>query len=326
MRAEGNKEPGCQSRLVSARVISCTQQSGTQYFALVIGNNDYKFIPHLATALSDAQEVARVLRTQYEFQVELLPNATREQILGALNKYRRSLPPEASLLIYYAGHGQNDKDVDKAYWLPVDARPDQNTNWISADDVTTDLKGIRARHILVVSDSCYSGGLSRGLSTLVQPSGDRSRFLDNWGARGPSRILLASGGNEPVADGGGVGQHSVFASALLKGLQNMEYPQFTVEELFLRVQESVGGRSDQVPQLSPIRNSGHDEGSFVFLRSAPAATGKEPIVPVTARELPDITDDDVRRALTFTKVNPKDGLTSRFYWPSDVYDGLLRWG
>lgn len=248
----------------------------TRYVALVVGNNDYKYVPRLSTALVDAQEVARVLRTQFGFQTEFVPNATREQILGALNKYRNELSPDQALVIYYAGHGYRDKEVDRAYWLPVDAAA-QNINWISIDDINTALRGTHARHILVVSDSCYAGALSRDVSPTVLPSGDRARFLENLRQKGPSRMLLASGGDEPVADGGGDGQHSVFATALLRGLQNMEHPQFTVEELFLRVQESVAGRSQQVPQLSPIRNSGHDEGSFIFERSgAPGSAALEP--------------------------------------------------
>ena len=75
----------------------------------------------------------------------------------------------------------------------------------------------------------------------------------------PSRELFSSGGNEPVADGG-AGDHSVFAGARLRALQSMEPAEFAVEELFREVRESVGGRSSQLPQLDPIRNSGHDGG------------------------------------------------------------------
>jgi hypothetical protein len=78
---------------------------------------------------------------------------------------------------------------------------------------------------------------------------------------------MASGGNEPVEDGGG-GGHSVFANALLRGLRQMDERVFTAEELFFRfVKEPVAGKSDQTPEYSPIRNSGHDTGDFVFIRN-----------------------------------------------------------
>ena len=127
--------------LIHAATPPPTLQGDGRNFALVIGNNNYRDLPRLSTAVSDAEAIEQILNTQYGFQVEHLLDATREQILRALNTYRRTLPSDASLLIYYAGHGYNDRDVDKAYWLPIDAQADQNTNWISADDVTTDIRG-----------------------------------------------------------------------------------------------------------------------------------------------------------------------------------------
>ena len=76
--------------------------------ALVIGNNIYKNLTPLKTAVADAQAVAAVLRDAYGFDLKLLLNAGRGEILAALNQYRRELPEESALLIYYAGHGYFD--------------------------------------------------------------------------------------------------------------------------------------------------------------------------------------------------------------------------
>jgi hypothetical protein len=66
---------------------------------------------------------------------------------------------------------------------------------------------------------------------------------------GKSRTPMASGGNEPVADGGGDGKHSVFANALVRGLQEMEQRQFTAAELFRsHVEEAVAGYANQTPE------------------------------------------------------------------------------
>jgi len=108
----------------------------------------------------------------------------------------------------------------------------------------------------------------------LAPGTDRANALLKSRQR-PSRQLFASGGNEPVADGG-AGEHSIFAGAFLRALQTMEPAEFLVEEIFPEVRERVGGRSSQLPELDPIRNSGHDGGSFVFSRIATAA-------PITAR-------------------------------------------
>jgi TonB family protein len=233
--------------------------------ALVIGNDRYTFVTPLQTAASDARSVQAALHDQFGFETTLLLNATREQIISALDLYRRDLPTESSLLIYYAGHGYRDADVDKAYWWPVDARADSRANWISADDITTSIRGLKARHVLIVSDSCYSGTLTRGVTVPVgNLQTERERTLVRLQSR-TSRELLASGGNEPVADGGG-GGHSVFASAFLRALQRMDQQEFAVEELFQEVRVSVAGQSAQLPQLEQVRNSGDDGGEFVFTR------------------------------------------------------------
>jgi WD40 repeat protein/uncharacterized caspase-like protein len=236
-----------------------------KYVALLIGNNAYQHLGQLKTAVNDAEKVAGLLREFYGFETKVLLNAGREKIITAINEHRRSLTDQDRLVIYYAGHGIFDREVNKAYWLPVDARETDNANWISADDVTTNIRGIRARHVLIISDSCYSGAIVRETPLRLTTPAERERYIEKM-MQGNSRILMASGGNEPVEDGGG-GGHSVFANALLRGLRQMDAPVFTAEELFFRfVKEPVAGKSDQTPEYSPLRNSGHESGGFVFIR------------------------------------------------------------
>jgi hypothetical protein len=239
-----------------------------RYYALVIGNSSYLHVSPLKTAGEDARAVAEVLRQRYGFETTLLLDADRQQVISALNFFRRGMDENANLLIYYAGHGYYDREADKGYWLPVDARPDDNANWISADDITTNTRVIPAQHILIVADSCYLGTSYRAaeatISTLSAPP-TREKYIEKMYTR-KSRALMASGGNEPVEDGGG-GKHSVFASAFLRGLSEMEPGTFTGTELFRGyVQESVAGRAKQTPEYNPLRNSGHDSGDFVFVR------------------------------------------------------------
>ena len=108
-----------------------------RYYALVIGINHYARLPALFTAVNDAESVASVLQSRYGFESRPLLDAaaTRANIVDAVSSYRRNLGANDNLLIYYAGHGNFDKDAGRAYWLPVDASPDSPSNWISADDL-----------------------------------------------------------------------------------------------------------------------------------------------------------------------------------------------
>jgi len=134
------------------------QQSSSfgRYYALIIGNQNYQHLTNLKTPLADATKVARVLKVKYGFEVELLPDATRDQIMRAISRLRKKLNREQdNLLIYYAGHGYLDRISGVGYWQPVNAEEDVNVNWIPTSDITTLLKVIRAKHALVVADSCF---------------------------------------------------------------------------------------------------------------------------------------------------------------------------
>lgn len=257
------------------------------YYALIIGNNNYKHLPKLKTAVTDATEIEKILKTHYGFKTKLLLDATRRDILSTINEFRKQLGSNDNFFIYYAGHGEYDKTADKAYWLPVDAQKDNPVDWISATDITDNIKRIASRHILIVSDSCYSGTLTRAAVTDLEAKGEREEYINKMMAR-PSRTLMASGGSEPVADEGG-GNNSVFAAAFLRALNEADKPLFTAEELFHgRIKSIVAGKSEQVPEYNDIRNSGHEGGDFVFQTAKASVSGTggytAPLTPVEIKE------------------------------------------
>ena len=239
------------------------------YHALVIGNNNYGSLPDLRTARSDASAVARVLEQRYGFKTTLLLDADRYAILSALNKLRKELDEESNLLIYYAGHGELDNKNLRGYWLPVDSETDSSTNWISNVAITDILNVMAAKHILVVADSCYSGTLTRSSVSRLD-TGMTSSKKQKWYeamSRVRARLVLSSGGVQPVLDSGG-GEHSVFARAFLDVLQDNEG---ILEgfNLYRSVQAKVKGdtaaaRIAQNPQYAPIKYAGHEAGEFLF--------------------------------------------------------------
>ena len=109
-----------------------------------------------------------MLSGKYGFVINLLLNATRGDLISALAKLRAKLTLNDNLLIYHAGHGELDKVTRQGYWLPVDADPDVPTNWVSTNDVTVMVRAIRAKHVMVVADSCYSGTLVRASHTNIK--------------------------------------------------------------------------------------------------------------------------------------------------------------
>lgn len=241
-----------------------------RYFALVIGNNNYRFIPRLKTAAGDARAIAEVLRNRYGFQTTLLLEADRYQMLSALNRLREVMTSDDNLLIYYAGHGTVDENSNRDYWLPVDAESDSTANWIPSYQVTDFLKAIAARHIMLVADSCYSGMLTRSAITRLDTGMTDDERVSWYQAmiKKQARVILTSGGNKPVLDGGG-GVHSVFAAALLAVLQNnteVLEGQRLAQEVTKRVTVRTAAINfDQVPIYAPLSFAGHEAGDFFFV-------------------------------------------------------------
>ena len=241
------------------------------YHALVIGNNDYKLLRPLKTAVADAREVARLLQQDYGFQVKLLLNATRYDMLAALNELREKLTDKDNLLIYYAGHGELDDRNQRGHWLPIDAEPNSTANWISNVAITDVLNSMTVQQLLVVADSCYAGTMTR--SSLGRLEGglsesERIRMLSLM-AHQRSRMVLTSGGVEPVLDSAG-GAHSAFAQAFLGVLQS-NVGILPGQELFGHLRLRVASVADrvqmrQVPEYAPIKFAGHESGDFVFVR------------------------------------------------------------
>ncbi len=263
------------------------------YHALVIGNNDYRHLPKLKTAVNDAKVVAEVLRDQYGFKTRLLLNATRAEIIRNLSNYRKTLTNKDNLIIYYAGHGYLDEAADTGYWLPVDATTEDDINWVSNSSITGKLKAMLAKHVLIVADSCYSGKLVRGLS-IKKKTPDYIALI----SRKKARVVLASGGLEPVSDSGGKGNHSVFASAFIDALrENTGVMDGT--ELFIKIRRPVMLNSDQTPEYADIRKAGHDGGDFLFIRTAALATSPSvtDIVPEAPSPLPFPTAPEPPRPL-----------------------------
>jgi TPR repeat protein len=240
--------------------------AGRRGFALVVADGAYRNLPALATARADGEAVAAVLRERYGYQTTLLADATFLDTMRALTDLGARLKAGDDLLVYFAGHGRLAADGQRGYWLPVDADPADASTWIPNEAIARLLGTFAADRILLVSDSCYAGTLAGG-------GLDEGAPASSTGTK--SRLVLTSGGLQPVLDQGGDGTHSIFARALLTVLQLAEQPLAT-DQIAAAVAARVTFKSTQLgvaqtPQLAPIRQAGHEAGELVL---APLAAGR----------------------------------------------------
>ena len=241
-----------------------------RYYALVIGNQDYAHYVDLETPANDAREIAEILSKHYGFTTQLVLNANRYEILSALNEMREKLTDKDNLLIYYAGHGELDVENDRGYWLPVDAEPGNTANWLSNVSISDQLNTLRAKHVMIVADSCYAGTLSTA-SVARQGAISSDEVQKEWlevMLEVKARTVMTSGGVRPVLDSGG-GEHSVFARSFIDAL-NGNKSLLDGNRLFLSVLGDVRKRSkelglEQIPDYGAIKYAGHEAGEFFFV-------------------------------------------------------------
>jgi hypothetical protein len=138
-----------------------TEKEFGGYHALVIGINDYEHLPKLSSAINDASAIADVLRQRYGFKVTMLLNANRDAIIRALDKYRAELTPDDNLVIFFAGHSILERELNVCYWFPIDAEPDSQVAWIPIPLIKRSIRAMVAKHVMVISDSCFSSTLTR---------------------------------------------------------------------------------------------------------------------------------------------------------------------
>jgi uncharacterized caspase-like protein len=231
---------GTRDAVRRARTAEREMYPGKRY-ALVIGIDEYKkpFNP-LRNAVNDANAISDKLRDEFGFEVEQFNDgaANRAEILDVLNQWKNSTDSEDSLLLFFAGHGDNRPDEHhglKGYIIPFDSTSDPRT-WIAESEIVQAAREIPARHILLIFDACYAGTTFRD---DIPPGAREDQIL---------KALVAGTEDEPVLDGG-AGDHSIFTRAVLDGLDGFadsgQRPDdvITADELITYVRSEISWRS-----------------------------------------------------------------------------------
>ncbi|MEM1143783.1 MAG: caspase family protein [Pseudomonadota bacterium] len=242
------------------------------YFALVIGNQDYAKLSSLQTPVNDATRVAEVLNKKYGFSVQLLLNATNVEAMEAINDLYERVGANDNLLIYYAGHGARvpSGEIENGYWLPVNAdAPPRDTYWVSNEFITGHLSRIPAKRVLVIADSCYAGLLSNSPGYLiVEGAPEYTDAFMRYKLPKRARLLLSSGGDAPVLDTGS-SEHSVFASVLLETLEANDAI-LSGPQLYAAMESKIRDKSaatgfEQRAEYKVIKGAGHEVGDFFLV-------------------------------------------------------------
>jgi len=238
-------------------------------YALVVGNNNYQNFDRLPGAEQDAKDVAKALERR-GFSVELALNLTCEKFDHMFTDFamNRGQNENSRMLFYYAGHGTTlpmAGNETMGYLVMIDT-PKSDKDMAGFVSKSIDMqymvmksKLMKARHVLYMFDSCFSGTIMNFRSEL-KPSKISHRV------KNPVRQFITAGSaNEEVPD------QSFFKQVFLDLIEGRVEEPFkdgyiTGEELGYYLKAKVPYYFDyQHPQFGKIKNPHLDKGDFVFL-------------------------------------------------------------
>ncbi len=230
----------------------------SRYYALIIGVDNYldDKIQDLDQPVKDAAKLKTILQSNYTFNQEdiiMLSNPTKADIIGTLHELRKKITANDNLLIFYAGHGYWDEEMQLGYWLPTDANNDNPVNWIPNTDLTNYISAIKSKHTLLIADACFSGGIFK-TRTAFNNQMALEKLMEL-----KSRKAMTSGTLTEVPD------KSVFIDYLVRRLTENQNKYISSEQLFSDMRIAVINNSDNIPQYGTIHNTGDEGGDFVFI-------------------------------------------------------------
>lgn len=188
-------------------------------YLIAIGVSEYKNKSYnLGVADKDAQAITRLFKKQKgkvynNVEVKTLTNnqATKDNILDALDWINTQATQRDVAVIFIAGHGVND-DYGKYYFLNYESNLDKlrrtALKWIEFEDTLNNLPS----KVILLADTCHSGniaGMRRDMTSAI-------KSIVNAGTG--QVIMTATTGNGYSYEQKSWG-HGAFTKALIEGLE-----------------------------------------------------------------------------------------------------------
>ncbi|MFC2124525.1 caspase family protein [Bacteroidota bacterium] len=237
-------------------------------FALLFATDEYDEWTNLSNPVFDAETIGNDLRDNYGFQVEIVKNATRSDLLAKIKEYStKSYLEHDQLLIFFAGHGQFDEAFGAGYVVCKDTEKNDpgKASYVPHSTLRDVINNIRVNHIYLVMDVCFGGTFD----PLIAKAGFRGEENFNLMTHQEfikkklqyrTRRYLTSGGKQYVPDGT-PGAHSPFARSFLEALRN-----YGGQDKILTSQELLTYMDRLIPEPRTGEFGSNEPGSdFIFV-------------------------------------------------------------
>lgn len=198
--------------------------------------------------------------------------ATRKNILKAFDSLVERAGEDASILLFYSGHGGTYSDnsfLRKENWkpeeenqhyfhlCPYDYDPvNYETTWIKAEEIKQKISEIRSRRLIFFLDCCHAAGMIKGVASQLQAVKNDSltqadglaQHLDD--GRGMS-IISSCRENQLsyILDGD---KNSLYTKCMIEVLKGENKKNF--DDPYVRISEVVQYIFKKVPEGNPNQN------------------------------------------------------------------------
>ncbi len=269
----------------------------TQGRALVVGVGKYQYVPaaNVAQTTNDAVSLAQALTNQGGYpqnQVTLLADgsASRAALIASLQQLANTAQPGDIVIFFYSGHG--DYATDGSFYLTtsdtqLDGDKIKLDTGLGQSEFLTLLRAIKARQLLIIINSCFSGKLepSLGFNTEAAPAALGSGVPDAVTtaalATGSGRVIITAC-QESERSWVGNGNLTIFGQSLVQGINGsagLPGPFVSANDLYNYLFKTVPPAAQQLghqqePVLTVLRQVGLP--LLVALNAATARSGGQP--------------------------------------------------
>lgn len=226
---------------------------------IAIAINEYSEpkIVNLSNCLNDANSIIDILSNKYYIdsvnRLFGLSQTTLKELYNFLYDLFLNAFEDDNIIILYAGHGEYNPHLGTSYWLCSDSTKSDITTWFNINELLNLFKASKAKHIVLLSDSCFSGAI------FENNRGGGIGGLENK----ISRQALTSGGIEKVSDGK-KNTHSPFCIAVQNILNNNKKEKLSFSEFAESAILEFNVNNSQTPTYGSLIDTGHKGGSFFF--------------------------------------------------------------
>ncbi|MBT3421811.1 MAG: tetratricopeptide repeat protein [Bacteroidetes bacterium] len=213
--------------LAGAAMINDNNKEGEgKDYALLFATDNYNEWKDLVNPIHDASTIAKTLEDQYGFEVELVTNATRREVMSKIRQYQmKAYGENDQLFVFFAGHGSFDEVSGEGYLVCKDSKRNDEImeTYLPYSYLREHVNNIRScNHILIALDVCFGGTFDKRVSSSdrgesVYENVNKNELIKRAKLY-KSRLFLTSGGKQYVSDGD-PGKHSPFAYQLLAVLR-----------------------------------------------------------------------------------------------------------